>query len=164
MPCFQASARLFPWALKTPILPRGTRGSGARVVSVVDLAEPLLTDMRIDLSRRDVGMAEHGLEGAQIRPSLQEVACEGMTKNVGGEGLLDAGRAGMAADNGPEAHPRQLASAEAQEELKLRFAPSQAGTHFAEVPGHRGLRDPAQGHQALLPALAEGGHDAEVEV
>src|SRR5262249_8033726 len=35
--------------------------SGTRVELIVELAEPLARDVRVDLRRRDVGVAEHGL-------------------------------------------------------------------------------------------------------
>ena len=44
--------------------------------------EPFLDDMGIDLRRRDVGMAEELLHGAEIGAAFQQMAGEGMTEHV----------------------------------------------------------------------------------
>src|SRR5262245_14034756 len=40
------------------------------------------TDLRVDLSRRDVGVSEHRLDGAQIGAALDEVGRERVTQLV----------------------------------------------------------------------------------
>ena len=44
--------------------------------------EPLLDDMGVDLRRRDVGMAEQLLHGAQIGAALEQMAGEGVTEHM----------------------------------------------------------------------------------
>ena len=54
----------------------------ARKTRGVDFFQLRRIDMGIDLSRRDVRMAEHGLDGSQIRPPLQQVCGEGVAKHM----------------------------------------------------------------------------------
>ena len=44
--------------------------------------QPLLQHMRIDLRRRNVGVAEQLLHGAQVGAVLQQMAGEGMAQHV----------------------------------------------------------------------------------
>ena len=43
---------------------------------VVDILELLLDELRIDLRRADIGMAEHLLDGTQICSVLEQMCCE----------------------------------------------------------------------------------------
>src|SRR6185436_18894578 len=47
--------------------------SRPRVETVIDRAEPRLEHMRVDLRRRQIGMAQHQLDGAQIGAALEQV-------------------------------------------------------------------------------------------
>lgn len=65
----------------------------------MDLAEMGVGDMGVDLGRRDVRVAEHGLDGTEVGAVHQEVGREGMTEGVGGDMLRDAGEAGVFFDD-----------------------------------------------------------------
>jgi len=54
-----------------------------RVVRFDQCLQPLAEDMGIDLRRRDIGMAEHLLNAAQIGAVVEEMAGEGMPQDVG---------------------------------------------------------------------------------
>src|SRR6185436_4003148 len=66
--------------------------SGPRVELVVDLAQPFAADVRVDLRGRDVRVAEHRLQRAQVRPALEQVRRERVAQHVRREHALDAGR------------------------------------------------------------------------
>jgi hypothetical protein len=55
---------------------------GKRVMLAHQFDQPVFKDMCIDLRRRYVRVAEKLLDGAQIRAVLQEVAGEGVAKDV----------------------------------------------------------------------------------
>ena len=50
----------------------------ARVRCEIFLADMRAVDMRVDLSRRDIGVAEHLLDGVEVRAVLQQVGGEGV--------------------------------------------------------------------------------------
>ena len=62
--------------------PRAPQASRARVEAVVHRAQVSAREMRVDLGGSDVGMAEHGLHGAQIGAPFHQVGGEGMAKLV----------------------------------------------------------------------------------
>ena len=55
------------------------------MVLVVELAEALPGHVGVDLGGRDVGVAEHHLQGAQVGAPLQEMAREGVAQHVRGQ-------------------------------------------------------------------------------
>ena len=58
------------------------RGSWPGVILAVHAAEVLAVHVRVDLRRRDVGVAKEFLHDAQVGPVLQEMAGEGVAENV----------------------------------------------------------------------------------
>ena len=60
-----------------------TAPSRARVGAEVLLADMRAVHVRVDLGRRDVGVAEHLLDGAQIGAALEEMGRERMAQGVG---------------------------------------------------------------------------------
>jgi hypothetical protein len=44
---------------------------------VVEGAEPCLVDVGVDLGRADVGVAKHGLDGAEVSAVVQQVGGNG---------------------------------------------------------------------------------------
>jgi len=72
------------------------------VVLAVNVPQPFRRDVRVDLGGGDVGVAEHRLDGAQIRAPRQQVAGERVAQGVGGDPLLDPGRQRPAPDPVPE--------------------------------------------------------------
>src|SRR5688572_354690 len=64
--------------------------------TIVDLPQPGFEHMCVDLRRREVGVAEHGLDGAEVGAALEQVRRERVTQDVraemtahtGGESVL----------------------------------------------------------------------------
>lgn len=48
-------------------------------------------DVGVDLGSADVGVAEHGLDGAEVGAVHEEVGGEAVTEGVGGDVFRDAG-------------------------------------------------------------------------
>src|SRR5262245_9227969 len=59
--------------------------SGARVEATVQLLEPLAIDVRVDLGRRDVSVAQHLLYRSEVRPMLEQMRREAVTDHVGAQ-------------------------------------------------------------------------------
>ena len=53
------------------------------MVLLINFFQAFLHHVRINLRRRNIGMAEHKLNGAQIRAALQKVSRETVTQHVG---------------------------------------------------------------------------------
>jgi hypothetical protein len=70
---------------------------------VIKAAEPGLMDVGINLGCADVGMAKHGLDGAEISPVIEEMGGEGMPEHVGADRLgAQARHPGVALQQAPE--------------------------------------------------------------
>ena len=70
---------------------------------VVNILELLADQMRINLRRGDVRMAEHFLNGVDIGTIFQQMCREGMTQCVRCDRLFDAGLGLIVLDELPEA-------------------------------------------------------------
>ena len=55
----------------------------------VDILELLLDQVRVDLGGGDIGVAQHLLNGAQVRPILQQMGGKGVAQGMGGNVLVD---------------------------------------------------------------------------
>src|SRR5687767_11841332 len=71
-----------PAMIKSRLLLCPAISAASRVVAGVDLAEALLGDVRVDLGRRDVRVAQHHLHGAQVGAMHQQVRGEGVTERM----------------------------------------------------------------------------------
>ena len=63
--------------------------------------------MGVDLRRRNIGVAEHRLQGAQIGAAFEQMGGEGMAQRVGCHALFDAGSQGVIANQFPESLARE---------------------------------------------------------
>ena len=59
----------------------------------VDVLQVVLHHMGVDLGGGDVRVAQHLLDGAEVRAVFQQMDGEGVAQGVGGDILLDAGSA-----------------------------------------------------------------------
>src|SRR5262249_1887512 len=81
--------------------------SGTRVKTVVDHFEPCLEYMGVDLCRGQVGMAEHQLNRAKVRSTLQEMCRKRVPQHVRADCAADPGAPAMRLEDLPEPHARQ---------------------------------------------------------
>ena len=79
--------------------------------------EPSALDVRVDLRRGDVRMAEHGLDRAQIRTAVQEMSGERMAQHVRGNRRLDSSRASPGPKNLPESLARHTGPPAREEDV-----------------------------------------------
>src|SRR5512138_1156150 len=87
---------------------------------VVNTAEAVPADVRVDLRRRDLAVAEHELDRAQVGAALEQVGRERMTEDVRADLGREPGAGGVLAEELPNALPGEWTAAAREEEL---FAP-----------------------------------------
>ena len=69
----------------------------------------LRRNMRIDLCRRDIGVAEQGLHGAQIRAAFQQMGGKGVAQHMRADPIRrDAGSHGQALDQLVQPQPGEM--------------------------------------------------------
>ena len=71
----------------------------------MDLFQSLPRDMGINLSRRDICVAEHNLHGPQVSTMFKQVACKGMPQGVWGDFFSDARQRRAPLDDLPKGLP-----------------------------------------------------------
>src|SRR6267142_1120511 len=81
--------------------------SGAGVVALMDGTQVIPIDMRVELRRGEIGMAEHLLHRAEIGAAFQQVRRECVAERVGRHSLGEPGTPGVGLDDPPRAHARQ---------------------------------------------------------
>src|SRR5262245_50314845 len=122
-------------------------------------SQALLDDVSIDLRRRDVGMAEELLHGAQIGAPLQKVAGKGMAENVRRDARgFNPGGESECLQLLPEALAGEmLASARGEEPDRCTLPLLLIGADCREMRLKRSSRRLVQGYEPLAPAFALNG-------
>src|SRR4029078_698315 len=115
----------------------------------------LPVDMRIDLRRRYVRMAEHFLNGAKVGAAFEEMCGEGVAEGVGGNGFRDAGAIHVAAQDFPGAHAGEWLAPGVEEEDPFALPLLQARAKFANVRGDGADGGAADRDEAFLAAFAK---------
>ena len=132
---------------------------------VVDRAQPRLEHVRVDLRRRQVGVAEHHLNGAQVGAALEQVRRERMPQHVRAERRAEAGARGRTPSEssrsrrGSSGPPRALTNSATRTPSRAPCATS-AGRAVALVAPDPVGRLLADRDDALLVALADAGQVA----
>src|SRR5437868_1766082 len=102
----------------------------------VYLSEVLPIDVRVDLRGRDVDVAEHLLDGAQVSTALEQVRRERMAQRVGRNRLLDTGAVDVSAQDLPGAHPRERLTARVEKQNSLPRSFLETRPRLADVRRH----------------------------
>src|SRR5512136_1327946 len=89
------------------IVPVSDPGSGPGVMTTMDLLQSILRDVGIDLGGGDVGVAQHHLDGADVRTTLQEVGGKGVAQGVRGNLLADSRSESISPDHLPKRLTRE---------------------------------------------------------
>src|SRR5439155_5605964 len=137
--------------------------SGVRVRLVVQLAAAPIGYVRVQLGRRQVGVAEHLLDAAQVRAAFQEMRGEGVAKQVGVDARrVEAGLRGPPPEDEEGPGARERTSLGVEEELRA-VAAVEVGPSAREVAAESLCRLPADRHDPLLVPLADTANEAVVE-
>ena len=120
---------------------------------VHQLDEPRAVDMRVDLRRRDIGVAEQRLEYAQVRSARKQVCREGVTKHVRAHTLR--------ANSGIGGHgPDDLEQADAAKVLfSARKQPDRPSGSDFQPSGNRRFGARGDWDKPILGSLAAYHHE-----
>ena len=119
----------------------------------MQLDEAAVVDMRVDLGRGDIGMAEHLLDDTQVGAALEQVAGERVAQHVRVDGALDAGAPGGITDDGPDAFAGQGAPADGEEHRDGARGGVELRPDLGEVRRERLAGRDAERDEALFVAL-----------
>src|SRR3954451_22892527 len=110
----------------------------------VAVLQPLGREVRVDLRRRDVRVAEHLLQRAQVAAAGEEVRGERVAQRGGAHPALEAHFTGVALDDLVEALAGQAAAAPVEDEARLVAQPEGSGAAASAGRGRPGGRPAAQ--------------------
>ena len=126
-----------------------------RVRLEVGLAPPPVGDVGVELGRRQVGVAEHLLDAAEVGAAFEQVRRERVAEQVGVDAAgLEAGLLGEPAQDQEGAGAGQRAALRVQEELGP-VAAVEVGAAAREVAAERLDRRAADRDDPLLVPLAD---------
>ena len=126
-----------------------------RVRVEVRLAPAPVRDVRVELGRAEVGVAEHLLDAAQVGAALEQVRRERVAEQVRVDALrVEAGGRGEPAQDQERARPRERAALRVQEQLGP-VAAVEVRPAAGEVAPQRLGGLAAERDDALLAALAD---------
>src|SRR5260221_52010 len=133
-----------------------------RVMRLDQRLEPLAEHMGIDLRRRDIGVAEHLLDAAQIGAVVEEMAGEGVAQHMRRDAPgIDAGEDGEVLEELAAAPPREMALRTARWKEEARgLALGEELAAPRRIGGKREARRLAERDETLLAALALDGQEA----
>lgn len=120
---------------------------------LVDLADTSEIEARVNLSRLNGRVTEHGLERSQIRTAPDQVRCKAVPEHVRGDVLLDPGRLRVPIEGVPnpvmvEATPPSI------EEQEWDVTVLQRRTSVGQVVANSLDRPLANRYETILPSLA----------
>jgi hypothetical protein len=72
------------------------------VAAIIDLLDPLLGQMGVDLRGTNISVTQHLLHRTEIRAVLQQMGGEGMAEGMGGDLLMDTRFFGVSFDDLPK--------------------------------------------------------------
>ncbi len=99
----------------------------------MDFFKARAIDMRINLRRGNIGMAEHRLNGAQIRTAFEQMGGERMAQGVRCDPFLDSCRQSIAPDHFPKALPAERLAGTIGKNKRTIFAFEQDGSAVTDI-------------------------------
>jgi len=134
------------------------------VEAVMDGLEALLVDVSVNLGGRNVGVAKHLLDHAEIGAVAEQMGGEGMAEQMRVDIYLNAGVAADALEDLPDADGGQFCAAHGKEDFAAGALLDHAGALPGKVFGNGVAGLAADGDEAGLVALACDADDLLVEV
>ena len=125
--------------------------------------QPLAGDVGVDGGGGDVGVAQQHLHGAQVGAVVEQVGGEGVAQGVGGQGGGDVGGFGLFFHDHPEHHPGHAATPGGDEQVAALLPTQDGRAALGQVAAQPLAGYLAEGHQALLGALAQHPQHAVIQ-
>src|SRR5258706_16260647 len=120
------------------------------------LPEPRPHHVRIDLGSRDIGVAQHGLNTAQVRPPFQQVSREAMPDYVGCQIVENAYLLPVQDQQFPKRLPGEAPAAGGYKQELAGAAAQQLRPGLVQILPHRHQSGLADRRDALLISLSDG--------
>ena len=135
-----------------------------RVRLEIQLPTPPIGYVGVELGRGEVGVAEHLLDGAEVGAALEQMGGERVAEQVRVNAVrVEPGFLGQLAQDQERARAGERAAAGVQEELgPVAAVEVRPAAREVAPQGLGGV--PADGHDALLAALADHAHEPVVQV
>src|SRR5579863_5827440 len=149
-------------------VPNCASASRARVVRLVDFFQALLHHVRVNLSRRYVRVAQHQLDRAEVRATLEQMRGETVAQLVRRQAAAQAEAHSVIVQNFPDADAAHSFAGRRQEQnLAVRRRAGRPREFWP--PGGQILFDgfdrfAADGHEPFLVSLADAAHAADAHV
>jgi hypothetical protein len=130
----------------------------------VELAAAAVADVRVKLCRRDVGVAEHLLDAAEIGTAFEQVSRERVSEQMGVDPLrLEPGLLGQPAEYQEHSGPGQASTLGIEEELGP-VSPVEVRAPAREVTADRVRGGTPERDDPFLRALAGRSDEALLEI
>src|SRR5688572_33040657 len=132
--------------------------------SEVQLTTSSIGYVRVELGRREVGMAQHLLDAAKVGAALEQVRRERVAEEMRVHALrFQARLLGQSAQDQKRSGAGERPTAGVQEELRT-VAPVEVRATHRDVAAQRVDGGPAERDEPLLRALAERAHEPFLEI
>ncbi len=132
---------------------------------VVDVFELFFHHLGVDLGGGDIRVAQHFLDGAEVRAVFQKVGGERVAQGVGSDVLVNLGGLLVVLDHLPEALAGHTLTVDVDEQGLLRGGGDHLAPDQVDVVGHRANGGGVHGDVALLAvggALDDAGGELHV--
>ena len=145
--------------------PKPRRASGLRMEFLIDRFQVLLNDLRVNLCRGNVAVAEHLLNGFEIRAVFQQMRRKAVPEGVRRNVLLNPGGLLIVLDDLPEALAGHTLTAEIHEQSLLKRIGNHAGPNLVDVLLQSANRCGIErDHPALGPGAAPNQSGGQIGV
>ena len=135
------------------------------MVPLMEFLHSMLGNVRVNLSCRQVGMAQQQLYDPQIRAVIQQMGCESMPEGVRRQFFLDARGLRMSLNSIPESLPcHRNASIAGKDAVLGKISLKQFKPGFRQKASNPGDRFFPHRHQPLLRALSNDSNNALTKV
>ena len=124
------------------------------------LFEPFLINMRVDLRRRDVRMAEHLLDHAEVGTVVEEVRGKGVPQQVWMHAITQTSVFGPLLDDLINPRSGEDSAVDGKEDMALRLRPYQSWPRMCEVGADRLTGRSAYWRQACFVAFTRHANPA----
>src|SRR6267143_617955 len=131
----------------------------------VNLLQPLLDNVGVDLRCRNIRVAKHQLNGSQIRAALEQVCGETMPQHVRGQRHSQFRPAPVRGENFPDAYAAQLPPPPVEEQRRTaRRLADELRPRVTKILFHHAERLASHGNNALFVTFADATHTTDFGV
>ena len=134
------------------------------MVAIYHFFENISVHMGIDLSGRNIRMAQHFLHNTKVRASLKQMRSKGMPKLVRREVTLDTSDQRGAPHNVVEGHTRDWFTFLADKYEITMLALQEFRARMFEIIGESFFRMFTKGNQPFLATFTAGSYDTEFKM